>query len=96
MVRADVDPNLREKACLDDAEIKELVRIAKLIEEHYGCPQDIEWAIDKDFTFPDNIFILQSRAESVWSQRKKEPIIGKKSGYELLMEKALSRTKVKL
>jgi len=96
VVHADVAQDLREKACLDDAEIKELVRLAKCIEEHYGCPQDIEWAIDRKFTFPDNVFILQSRAESVWSQRQKEPIIGKKSGYELLMEKALSRTKVKM
>jgi len=96
MVRADVAPDLQNKACLDNAEIKELVMLGKRIEEHYGCPQDIEWAIDRDFTFPYNIFILQSRAESVWGQRKREPIIGKKSGYELLMEKALSRTKIKL
>ena len=96
VVHADIAPDLQSKACLDDAEIKELVRLAKRIEEHYGCAQDIEWAIDRDFTFPDNVFILQSRAESVWSQRKKEPIIGKKSGYQLLMEKALSRTKVKM
>ena len=87
---------MQNKLCLDEAEIKELVQLAKRIEEHYGCPQDIEWAIDRDFTFPNNIFILQSRAESVWSQRKKEPVIGKKSGYELLMEKALSRTKVQM
>jgi pyruvate,water dikinase len=96
VAHVDVAPGLRNKSCLDDREIKELVRLAKRIEEHYGCPQDIEWAIDRDFPFPDNVFLLQSRAESVWSQRKKEPIIGKKSGYELLMEKALSRTKVKL
>jgi pyruvate,water dikinase len=90
-----VAPELQNKPCLDDDEIKELVKIAKCIEAHYGCPQDIEWAIDRDFSFPDNIFVLQSRAESVWSQRRKEPIIGKKSGYEMLMEKALSRTKIK-
>jgi len=95
VVHADVPPDRRNKSCLDDKEIKELVGIAKRIEEHYGRPQDIEWAIDRDFSFPDNIFILQSRAESVWSQRKKEPVIGKKSGYELLMERALKRTKIK-
>jgi pyruvate,water dikinase len=96
VAHVEVAPDLQNQLCLDDAEIKELVRLAKCIEEHYGCPQDIEWAIDKDFSFPDNIFILQSRAESVWSQRKREPIIGKKTGYELLMEKALSRTRVKI
>jgi pyruvate,water dikinase len=93
VVHAQVASDLQNKPCLDDEEIKELVRLAKCIEEHYGCPQDIEWAIDRNFPFPNNIFILQSRAESVWSQKKKEPVLGKKSGYELLMEKALTRTK---
>ena len=94
-VNADVAPDLQNKPCLDDSEIKELVRLAKNIERHYGCPQDIEWAIEKGFPFPENVHILQSRAESVWSQRKKEPAIGGKSGYELLMEKALSTIKLK-
>jgi len=31
------------------------------IEKHYGSPQDIEWAIDKDLPFPENIFSTQSR-----------------------------------
>jgi len=95
-VNADVAPDLQDKPSLDDREIKELVRIAKNIERHYGCPQDIEWAIEKDFPFPENVHILQSRAESVWSQREKEPVIGRKSGYELLMEKALSKIKLKV
>jgi hypothetical protein len=30
----------------------------------------------------------------VWSQQKKEPVLGKKSAYELLMEKAMARVKV--
>jgi len=96
VVHTDVAPDMQNKPCMDDREIKELVRIAKRIEEHYACPQDIEWAIDKDIPFPENVFIVQSRPETVWSQRKKEPIIGKKSGYELLMEKALTPTRVKL
>ena len=91
MVHADVLPERQCECCLKDMEIKELVAIAKTIESHYGCPQDIEWAIDKDLPFPKNMFIVQSRPETVWSQRKKEPIIGKKSGYQLLMEKAMSR-----
>jgi hypothetical protein len=38
--------------------------------------------------------MVQSRPETVWSQQKKGPILGKKSAYELLMEKALTRVKV--
>jgi pyruvate,water dikinase len=94
VVHADVEPDIQCKCCLDDQEIKELVRIAKIIEEHYGSPQDIEWAIDKDLPFPESIFIVQARPETVWSQCKQEPIIGKKSGYELLMERAMKRIKI--
>lgn len=82
--------------CLDDQEIIELVKIAKQIEEHYGCPQDIEWAIDRDLSFPENIFIVQSRPETVWSQRPRGPILGGKTSYELLMEKALTPLKMRL
>jgi pyruvate,water dikinase len=94
VVNAEVGPDMQSKCCLDDQEILGLVRMAETIEKHYGCPQDIEWAIDKCLSFPDNIFIVQSRPETVWSQRKKEPIIGAKSGYQLLMERAMARVKV--
>jgi pyruvate,water dikinase len=84
----------RDIQCIEDREILELARYAKKVEEHYGCPQDIEWAIDKHNPFPFNIFMVQSRPETVWSQKKKEPVLGGKSPYELLMEKALSRVKI--
>ncbi len=95
-VNAEVAQDLQNKPCLDDKEIKELVSLAKRIEKHYGYPQDIEWAIEKELPFPENVRILQARAESVWSKREKGPVIGGKSGYELLMEKAMSTIKVKL
>jgi len=90
----DIPPERREIPCIEDQEILELERYAKRVEDYYGCPQDIEWAIDKNRPFPFNIFMVQSRPETVWSQQKKEPVLGKKSAYELLMEKALSRVKV--
>jgi pyruvate,water dikinase len=95
VVHADVSPEIQNNVCIDDNEIKELVKIAKCIEEHYGCPEDIEWAIDKDFAFPENIFIVQSRPETVWSQRRKGPIIGSKTAYELLKEQALKSIKIR-
>jgi len=90
VVDIDVEPDMRSKCCLDDREIKELAKIGKGIEKHYGCFQDIEWAIDKDLEFPENIFIVQSRPETVWSQRRKEPVAGSKSGLDLIMEKAMA------
>jgi pyruvate,water dikinase len=40
--------------------------LARRVEQHFGQPQDIEWAID----FEDRIFLLQSRPETVWSARE--------------------------
>ena len=94
VIHVDAPPERREIPCIEDEEILELVRYAKRVEEYYGCPQDIEWAIDKHKPFPFNIFMVQSRPETVWSQQRKEPILGKKNAYELLMEKALTRVKV--
>lgn len=57
---------------LSDEEVKEICRMAKIIEKHYKCPQDIEWAIDFDLPEGQNFTLLQSRPETVWSQKKKE------------------------
>lgn len=53
-----------------DEEVVELARLGKLIERHYGRPMDIEWAIDKDMPAGSNVFILQARPETVWSQKQ--------------------------
>nr|NIS59303.1 hypothetical protein [Pseudomonadota bacterium] len=95
LTHADVDSEKQCTCCLEDQEIKELVRMAKKIEAHYGCPQDIEWAIDRDLSFPENMFIVQSRPETVWSQRGSKPLIGKKTGFDLLMERAMKRIKIR-
>jgi pyruvate,water dikinase len=93
-VDADVAEDMQCTCCLEDQEIKELVKTAKTIEAHYGRVMDIEWAIDKDFSFPENIFIVQARPETVWSRRKKKSVLGKKTGYQLLMEQAMKRIKI--
>jgi pyruvate,water dikinase len=75
-------------ACLDDQNVIELAKLGKSIEQYYGSPQDIEWAIDGRFPFPENIFIVQSRPETVWSQKKPEPIVKeKKSAMKLILDR---------
>jgi pyruvate,water dikinase len=68
--------------------------MANHIEKHYGRPMDIEWSIDRDLDFPDSLFIVQARPETVWSQREKKSVLGKKSGYQLLMDQAMKRIKI--
>ncbi len=69
-IHIDVPPKKQDQPCLSDDEIVKLAELAKRIEQHYGKPQDIEWAIEKDLSFPDNIFIVQSRPETVWSLKR--------------------------
>jgi pyruvate,water dikinase len=66
-VKVEVPPERRKAPCLTDEEVVKLAELALRIEQHYGHPQDIEWAIDRDMKFPENIFIVQSRPETVWS-----------------------------
>ena len=54
---------------LTDDEIKAIARLAKTAERHYGCPQDIEWAVDADLPDGENVILLQARPETVWSRK---------------------------
>lgn len=60
----------RRVPCLSDPELSELKEIGRQVERHYGRPQDIEWAIDRD----GKIFLLQSRPETVWSSKEAIPV----------------------
>lgn len=71
-IHAKVPPERQEAPSLTDEEVVELARIARLIEQHYGTPQDIEFAVDRDLVFPQSIFIVQSRPETVWSMKEVE------------------------
>jgi len=50
---------------LSDEEVKKLAELGVLIEKHYGRAMDIEWAVDMDLPFPQNVFIVQARPETV-------------------------------
>ncbi|KAJ5166055.1 hypothetical protein N7492_006351 [Penicillium capsulatum] len=51
---------------LGDQEILHLSRWACVIEKHYGCPMDIEWAKDG---LTGELFVVQARPETVHSRR---------------------------
>ncbi len=60
---------LQDVPSLNDDEIAELVAIARKVEAHYGCPQDIEWAVSRTAPSGENVFLLQSRPETVWAEK---------------------------
>lgn len=67
----------QEQPCLNEEEVVRLTEIALSIEQHYGRAQDIEFSIDRDLPFPENVFIVQARPETVWSSLKGEATAGK-------------------
>jgi pyruvate,water dikinase len=65
-----VEPQRRSLPSLSDAQVIAVARLAKSLEKSMGCPQDVEWAIDRNLPDGDNVVILQSRPETVWSRKK--------------------------
>jgi len=55
-VAEDVPDDKRTARVLDESEIRRLVELGERVEDHYGEPQDVEWAI-----FDGEVFMLQSR-----------------------------------
>jgi len=78
-----------------DDEVTELAWMGKQIEKHYGRPMDIEWAIDKDLPAGGNVFILQARPETIWSNKQQTPVsAGSASAMDYILSSLLTGKKV--
>ena len=55
-VEREVPAEKREERVLTDGEIERLVELGRQVEDHYGNPQDVEWAI-----YDGEVYMLQSR-----------------------------------
>lgn len=64
-----LDPAVGGSPAITDAEAVELARIAIAMEDAQGGPQDLEWAFDRGADGTRVAYLLQSRPETVWSQR---------------------------
>ncbi|MBR9678998.1 MAG: phosphoenolpyruvate synthase [Nanoarchaeota archaeon] len=53
--------NLRKKFVISDEQVLQLGNYCVMIEEHYGMPMDIEWALSDN----NKLYILQARPETV-------------------------------
>jgi pyruvate,water dikinase len=60
-VRLEVPDERRRVPCLGEAELAELVEVARRVERHFGSHQDIEWAIARGRTLPESLLVLQAR-----------------------------------
>ncbi|MBN2124999.1 MAG: phenylphosphate synthase subunit beta [Deltaproteobacteria bacterium] len=86
ILQACLDEEMQRGCCLDEHEIESLFATATAIKAHFSLPMDIEWAIDREAVFPENVFVLQARPETVWSQRNTGSVLGKMSGLELCFQ----------
>lgn len=62
----EVDADRRSVASISDDEVMQVAQLARRLEKASGCPQDVEWAIDRQ----GRLMALQARPETVWSQKK--------------------------
>ena len=67
---ADVPEHMQNMPCISDEEIIEIAKVAKEAEKSLGGPQDMEWAVDQDLSFPESLFWLQTRPAKVAAKKK--------------------------
>ncbi len=72
----ELDPQEGTRPVLDEREVSELAQMGKRIEEHYGAPQDTEWAFDPD----GKLWMLQSRPITSASAAKPAGAAGQAGG----------------
>jgi pyruvate,water dikinase len=64
----EVPPEEQHVPALTDPEVGEVAALGKRVERALGGPQDIEWAVGPGPSGPRELYLLQTRAETVWSR----------------------------
>jgi len=69
-----VPPEEQTRPSVTDDEVIQLAGSGKRMERALGRPQDMEWAIGPGQSGPREVFLLQSRPETIWSQKQSAPL----------------------
>jgi pyruvate,water dikinase len=80
-MEVEVSPSRREAQVLSDDEIRRLATFGQIAEDHYGVPQDVEWAI-----VGDDLFILQSRPITTIGMAREAAPAGKTDETKVLVQ----------
>ncbi len=64
--KKEIPKELQARQVIPDTIIQELARLGKKLEEHYGKPQDVEWAVEKG-----QVYIVQTRAVTTFAAEVK-------------------------
>jgi pyruvate,water dikinase len=70
-VRVAVPDDQRERRCLDQAALERLVEVARNVERHFGCHQDIEWALARGSE--GELFVVQTRPVTAVAKKTDKP-----------------------
>ena len=88
----EVEDSDRQRFCITDKQVEALARHAVSIEQHYGRPMDIEWALDGD---DSELYIVQARPETVRSREQGGAVIERyhlqQEGQVLVTGRAIGR-----
>ncbi|UWG47280.1 Phosphoenolpyruvate synthase/pyruvate phosphate dikinase [Halanaeroarchaeum sp. HSR-CO] len=78
-VEREVPDDHRTARVLTDDELADLVALGRRVEEHYGTPQDVEWAI-----VDGDVYMLQSRPITTITDESQAAVSEDGNGEELL------------
>ena len=95
VVERPLDVERSTSPSLSDDEIKSIAKLARQAEKHFGRPQDVEWALTVDDGGAYTVHLLQSRPETVWSNKPRQVSHGVHSGVEGVVSNLLRPVQVK-
>jgi pyruvate,water dikinase len=81
MADASLTPEQGGRPCLSPEQAGELARMGLALEEHYGAPQDVEWALHPD----GRLILLQTRSLRVDASRRDQPRPPRAAGFTMLL-----------
>lgn len=70
----EMPPEEQVAPSLAPEEILAVASVGKRVEKALGVAQDIEWAVGPGLARERDVFLLQTRPETVWSQKPRPPI----------------------
>jgi pyruvate,water dikinase len=95
VVERPLDVDRSTAPSLTDDEIKSIAKLARQAEKHFGRPQDVEWAVTVDDGGGYTVHLLQSRPETVWSNKPRQVSQGVHTGVEGVVSNLLRPVQVK-
>jgi pyruvate,water dikinase len=68
-----IDESLQDQPAISDEEAIGIAELGNRLAEALGGPQDVEWALGPAVNGKRELFLLQTRAETVWSRKSAQP-----------------------